>query len=216
MRNLNKRTTTTWLFSLLLITALSLAACSGSGSEPAADDNNNDSADLDNGSALTDVEVTEDSIVENVEEVDSSGPASLPVADAENGDEAMPEEDGESNAAEPVTVNLSEITPEADDSNENIVQPAPGVPDLGVKMSNMAMEDLARRLDIDIAQIDVVSVEAVEWNDGSLGCPQEGYAYTQAIVPGYLVVLQTATAEYNYHTDGGTQTILCIDGSPAP
>ena len=222
MRNLNKRTAKTFWMSILLVVTLSLAACTSSGSEPTASENENENTSVDNGSALTEVDVNEDSIVENVEEVDSTGPASLPVAESEDGEEIMPEpdnsdsQDDQNAPVEPVTVNLSEITPEADGNNENVVQPAPGVPDNGVRMANIAMEELAGRLTIDISEIDVVSIEEVEWNDGSLGCPQEGYAYTQAIVPGYQIMLQTADGEYAYHTDGGRQTILCVDGSPAP
>ena len=93
MRNLNGKTTKTFWLSVLLIAMLSLAACTSSGSEPTASENDNETTSVDNGSALTEVDVNEDSIVENVEEIDSSGPASLPVAESEDGEEIMPEPD---------------------------------------------------------------------------------------------------------------------------
>ena len=201
----------------LLVLIMLVAACSGGEVEPASEDsptNNNDT------NALSDVAVTEDAIIDEVPEVDSSGPASLPVAEeaeSEGDDEAQPNAGGsEGEAVSPVTVNLGDITPEADNSGENVVQPAPGVPDLGVKMANTAMQQLAERLNIDISEIDVTLIEEREWSDGSLGCPQEGYMYTQALVPGYYILLTTGDIEYAFHTDSGNLAILCVDGVPAP
>jgi hypothetical protein len=36
----------------------------------------------------------------------------------------------------------------------------------------------------------VVQAEAVTWPDGALGCPEPGIVYTQALVPGYWVVVE--------------------------
>ncbi len=48
----------------------------------------------------------------------------------------------------------------------------------------LAREDLARRLGLAPEAIRLVSVEAVEWSDASLGCPQPGMMYAQVITPG--------------------------------
>ena len=63
-----------------------------------------------------------------------------------------------------------------------------------------AMADLARRLDMDADKIEVVSVRAVEWRDGSLGCARGGMMYPQVITPGYLIVLSADGVQYEYHT----------------
>src|SRR5699024_5186752 len=47
-----------------------------------------------------------------------------------------------------------------------------------------AIADLAEHLDVAPAQIHVVSYQEVTWPDGSIGCPQPGMSYTQALVPG--------------------------------
>jgi hypothetical protein len=52
---------------------------------------------------------------------------------------------------------------------------------------------------VQIEEIRVVTAEAVTWSDGSLGCPEEGQMYTQALVPGYRVVLDVAGEELAYH-----------------
>jgi hypothetical protein len=73
----------------------------------------------------------------------------------------------------------------------------------------LAMEDLAKRLGIAIEAIQLVSVEAVEWPDASLGCPQPGMMYAQVITPGYRIVLEAEEEKYNYHTDQDRIVVLC-------
>jgi len=73
----------------------------------------------------------------------------------------------------------------------------------------LAKEDLARRLDVSVSEISVISVEAVDWPDTSLGCPQPGMAYAQVITPGYLIVLGAAAQNYEYHTDEHSFVALC-------
>ena len=41
-------------------------------------------------------------------------------------------------------------------------------------------------------QVAIERAESVVWNDGSLGCPEPGMAYTQALVKGYWVVVEAA------------------------
>ncbi|MBN1427676.1 MAG: hypothetical protein JXB07_04770 [Anaerolineae bacterium] len=64
-----------------------------------------------------------------------------------------------------------------------------------------AKQDLASRLSISVDSIVVVSSEAVEWSDSSLGCPKAGQDYIQARVPGYRIVLAVEEIYYEYHTD---------------
>ncbi|MGD9497183.1 MAG: hypothetical protein AB7Y46_12870 [Armatimonadota bacterium] len=66
-----------------------------------------------------------------------------------------------------------------------------------------ATADLARRLGIDPAQIEVLEVEAVQWPDGSLGLPEPGMMYTQAIVPGWRIVLGAQGRAFEYHAPDG-------------
>jgi hypothetical protein len=53
-----------------------------------------------------------------------------------------------------------------------------------------AKEDLARRLSISVAQIDLGEINQVFWPDSSLGCPQASKTYTQTEIPGYLFRLE--------------------------
>jgi hypothetical protein len=66
-------------------------------------------------------------------------------------------------------------------------------------MLDVARDDAATRASIDRAKITVVSAAAVTWSDGSAGCPEPGMMYTQALVPGYRIVLQAGDQVLNYH-----------------
>lgn len=62
-----------------------------------------------------------------------------------------------------------------------------------------ALDDAAQRTSMERAQIKVVSAAAVTWSDGAAGCPEPGMMYTQALVPGYRIVLQAGEQVLNYH-----------------
>jgi hypothetical protein len=72
----------------------------------------------------------------------------------------------------------------------------------------LAKDDLARRLDLLAEEITVVSIDAVNWPDTSLGCPEPGMMYAQVITPGFLVVLESADQTYDYHS-GADRIVLC-------
>jgi hypothetical protein len=73
----------------------------------------------------------------------------------------------------------------------------------------LAREDLAQKLGLAPEAIRLVSVEAVEWRDTSLGCPQPGMMYAQVITPGFQVMLEAGGKGYDYHTDTGRFVVLC-------
>jgi hypothetical protein len=65
---------------------------------------------------------------------------------------------------------------------------------------------LAENLGIAPEEITVVSTEEVEWPDGCLGIQMEGLMCTQAIVPGFRVILDANGREVEYRTnEEGTQ-----------
>jgi hypothetical protein len=72
-----------------------------------------------------------------------------------------------------------------------------------------ARADLARRLGVDPEELEVISTEQVEWPDGSLGCPQPGMSYTQALEDGSKVVLGHDDRVYVYHAGADDQPFLC-------
>ena len=81
-------------------------------------------------------------------------------------------------------------------------------------------EDLAHRLSISISQINLVEARGVVWPDASLGCPQPGMAYAEVLTPGYLILLNAGSKEYEYHASKGTEVVYCenpmspVQGTP--
>ena len=61
-----------------------------------------------------------------------------------------------------------------------------------------------------------VSTEAVTWSDGSLGCPQPGQTYTQALVADWRLVVRAKGREAVYHASQRGQWLLCTGGTSAP
>jgi hypothetical protein len=84
------------------------------------------------------------------------------------------------------------------------------------KLLQDARADAAQRAGVSPDQVSVVSVEPVEWRDSSLGCPEPGKMYTQAITPGYRILLQAGGKSYEYHSDQSRRVIPCDRPSSAP
>ena len=60
--------------------------------------------------------------------------------------------------------------------------------------------------------ITVQSALRVTWPDGSLGCPEPGMHYTQALVPGWRVILRAGEETLDYHAASHGALILCPRG----
>jgi hypothetical protein len=69
---------------------------------------------------------------------------------------------------------------------------------------SIARKDLAERLGIELDSITLTAARQVTWRSGALGCPKPGMSYTQALVPGVLILLNVGDDAYGYHakTDG--------------
>ena len=72
-----------------------------------------------------------------------------------------------------------------------------------------AVADLSDRLGVAVNDIRVVQARSVQWGSGALGCPEEGMNYTQAIVPGVLVILETNGVSYRYHGRAKANLVYC-------
>ena len=108
----------------------------------------------------------------------------------------------------------SPVDPSAGDT------PVPGVdlvtlqtplPEAVMPLVNIAIQDLAQRLDVSLDEITVVHIEEIEWSDASLGCPQPGMDFAQVITQGLEIVLQFEEDTYSYHSDLKELVMLCID-----
>lgn len=72
-----------------------------------------------------------------------------------------------------------------------------------------AVADLSSRLVVAPESIEVVRADRVTWPDGSLGCPQPGQAYTQALIDGFRVILGHEGRVFDYHAGSDAEPSLC-------
>jgi len=73
----------------------------------------------------------------------------------------------------------------------------------------LIVADLARELGRPPGDVQVRSVEAVTWRDGSLGCPEPGMFYTQALVPGFRLTLEVDGRSFDYRSGRGMAFRRC-------
>ncbi|SMO55281.1 hypothetical protein [Propioniciclava tarda] len=70
------------------------------------------------------------------------------------------------------------------------------------------LTDLATR-GVGADRVILASARAVTWRDGSLGCPEPGQLYTQALVPGWEVVVTASGTRYDLHFGSDDIPRLC-------
>lgn len=99
-----------------------------------------------------------------------------------------------------------ESTPESEDMPSN--------PPPVEKFVSLAKKDLADRLKIDPAEIELVKTAEAVWPNAALGCPSPGKVYAQGKVPGYQIRLEAAGVEYVYNTDLSGHVLLCPQQNP--
>jgi hypothetical protein len=81
----------------------------------------------------------------------------------------------------------------------------PTQPGLPVELIEHLIAELGAELARPPTDIHIDSVQPVTWRDGSLGCPEPGMSYTQALVPGFRIILVVDGRRFDYRTGrGGT------------
>ena len=78
-----------------------------------------------------------------------------------------------------------------------------------------AIAALSEKINLPAEQIKFVSSESVDWPNGCLGVQKIGVMCTQAIVPGYKIVLQANGSLYEFHTNKDGQQLIEV-GEVAP
>jgi hypothetical protein len=83
------------------------------------------------------------------------------------------------------------------------------VPPEAAAIVDLALADAASHLGVSRDELRMDRIEAQQWPDSSLGCPQPGQQYLQVITPGYLVVISSGSRQLEYHTDAKSHVTLC-------
>ncbi len=74
-----------------------------------------------------------------------------------------------------------------------------------------AIADLTAQTGAAEDAITVRQARTVNWGSSAVGCPREGMNYTQAIVPGVLLLLEAGGKVYRYHGRTGGKPFHCPD-----
>ena len=73
-----------------------------------------------------------------------------------------------------------------------------------------ALADASRRTGVPVDALTVVESSSRTWRDGSLGCPEAGMNYTQALVPGWRLVIRAGEELLDYRMAArGTAFMYC-------
>lgn len=74
---------------------------------------------------------------------------------------------------------------------------------------DLVIEDAAQQLGVEPSSVTVTSIEAVDWPDSALGCPEEGGVYAPVISPGYRIIVTDGTTSLEYHTGPNDAFVQC-------
>jgi hypothetical protein len=86
---------------------------------------------------------------------------------------------------------------------------ASGDSSLAASIIDPIVADAATQAGVDPSGVTIVSAHAETFSDGSLGCPEPGMMYTQALVDGYQVVVEANGTQLDYRGSGPGQFRLC-------
>lgn len=90
------------------------------------------------------------------------------------------------------------------------IDPSPSpVVGLPASITDPIVADAAARLGVDASAVTIVEAAARTFPDGSLGCPEPGMMYTQALVDGYQVVVAANGTQLDYRGSGPGRFRIC-------
>ena len=102
---------------------------------------------------------------------------------------------------------LGETAAPVSESDNN----AASIGDILSQKVSAAVADVSNRTGISADAITVTKASIVNWGSSAVGCPREGMNYTQAIVPGVLLLLEAGGKIYRYHGGSKSELFHCPD-----
>lgn len=134
------------------------------------------------------------------------GTADLDDNEPQSPDETLPSSTTQSSAPGGI--------PDPERASTTTIPPVTGeVPD---DILDRIVTDAADRTGVEGSELRVVRDQSVEWPDGSLGCPEPGEFYTQAIVSGYWVEIEAPDETIDYRVTGEGNFKICESGILPP
>ena len=99
---------------------------------------------------------------------------------------------------------VPELTPAA--------KPGPVQPQVPKEYLEPVLNKAAALANVPRGKLVIVQAEPVVWPDGSLGCPEPGALYTQALVDGYWIVIAAEGKTYDFRMARKGTFQLCPEG----
>jgi len=94
---------------------------------------------------------------------------------------------------------------------------APGRPDAAATApgspGTIARQTVANFLSLSFDQTRLLQLEAVEFADASLGCPEPGFGYAQVVTPGYRARVAADGREFDVRVAGNRGRICARSGN---
>jgi hypothetical protein len=113
------------------------------------------------------------------------------------------------------SLRLSSAGPSAIPDDTGAASSSPDAIVLPASVIAPVVAEISRLSGIPVAEIAIVSAEAVTFPDGSLGCPVPGMAYTQMVTDGYKIVANAGGTTYDYRGTG-TAFTRCLNPKAEP
>lgn len=113
-------------------------------------------------------------------------------------------------AAATATAAVQETAPMTATGGMTSTTPSPTLSPNEQQLVMQAMNLVAMETGVAATTLTLTSIEAVEWPDSSLGCPQPGAMYMQVITPGYQITLTAANGTVYAVHSGSTPTVPIV------
>ena len=106
------------------------------------------------------------------------------------------------------------LIPATEQPSAGAVEPTPThIPVDLTPAQRAAINALMKQLNLSADKITLVSTEAVEWPDGCLGIVRMGVMCTQAVVPGFKIILEANDQKYEFHTNQNGSIAMLAEGA---
>jgi hypothetical protein len=92
----------------------------------------------------------------------------------------------------------------------------PPVGEVPADIMALLLDEVEALSGVDLGDLRVDRAERVTWRDGSLGCPEPGLGYSQALVDGFWVVIVADGEEYDFRIGASGGPRLCPAGQGEP
>ena len=80
---------------------------------------------------------------------------------------------------------------------------------LPASITDPIVADAATSLGVEPSAVTIVEAKTESFSDGSLGCPEPGMMYTQAIVDGYQVIVEANGTQLDYRGSAPGKFRIC-------